>query len=52
MRKQLRQPDGRPVGQIVGYSHETSTQKRELEKSSKPNQIKGKRQPARGKYHG
>jgi hypothetical protein len=28
-------------------SHETSTQKRELDNSSKPNWIKGKRQPAR-----
>jgi hypothetical protein len=27
-----------------GYSHETSTQKGELDNSSKPNQIKGKRQ--------
>jgi hypothetical protein len=35
-----------------GYSHKTSTQKRELDKSSKPNHIKGKRQPAREKYHG
>jgi hypothetical protein len=31
------------------YSHETSTQKRELDNSSKPNQIKSKRQPVREK---
>jgi hypothetical protein len=28
--QQSRQLDGRPVGQIKGYSHEKSTQKKEL----------------------
>jgi hypothetical protein len=32
-----------------GYSHETPTQQRELDSSSKPNQIKGKKQSAREK---
>jgi hypothetical protein len=49
MRQQSRQPDGKPVGQIKGYSHETSIQKKKLDNSSKPNQIKGKRQSAREK---
>ncbi len=35
-----------------GYSHETSTQKRELDNSSKPKQIKGNRQPAKKNPHG
>jgi hypothetical protein len=43
MRRQSRQPDRRAVGQTKGYSHETYTQKRELDNSSKPNQIKGKK---------
>jgi hypothetical protein len=49
MRQQLRQPDRRPVGLIKDYSHEISTQKRELDNSFKPNRIKGKRQPTREK---
>ncbi len=31
------------MGHLKGYSHETSTQKRELDNSSQPNRIKGKR---------
>jgi hypothetical protein len=49
MRQQSRQPNGRPEGRIKGYSRETATQKRELDNSSKPNWIKGKRKPAREK---
>jgi hypothetical protein len=45
MRQQLRQPDRRPVGQTKGYSHETSTQKRELDNSSKPNRIRANGSP-------
>jgi hypothetical protein len=52
MRQQSRQSDRRPVGRTKGYSHKISTQKRELDNSSKPNRIKGKRQTAREKFHG
>jgi hypothetical protein len=52
MNQQSKQPARRPVGWLKGYSHKTSTQKRELENSSKPNRIKGILQRTREKYHG
>jgi hypothetical protein len=48
MRQQSRQPDRGPVGQIKSATlTEYLLRKRELDNSFKPNQTKGKRQPAR-----